>query len=63
MHNAKEIVCEGIITGHLNKGEGSLNVVAFVNQELKGFYQKSFCEENYKKCPYYQMLMQKYEDK
>lgn len=61
MHNSKEIVCEGIITGQLNKGEGSLNVLAFVNQDMKGFYQQTFCENRYKRCPYYQMLMQKYD--
>lgn len=62
MHSAKEIVCEGIVTGTLRKGEGSLNVVAFINQDVKQVYQQGFCEREYKKCPYYRMLMNKYEE-
>lgn len=61
-HNSKEIACEGIITGQLNKGSGSLNVVAFCNKDLREFYERSFCEDSYKKCVYCQMLMGKYED-
>ena len=51
-----------MITGKLNKGTGSLNVVCFANKDLREFYERSFCEESYKKCVYCQMLMQKYEE-
>jgi len=51
-----------VITGKLNKGTGSLNVVCFANKDLREFYERSFCEENYKKCVYCQMLMRKYDD-
>lgn len=37
-------------------------MVAFCNKELRAFYEACFCEQKYKKCVYYQMLMQKYEE-
>lgn len=55
MHNLKEIVCEGIT-------DKCLCALRFRNKKEKAFHQTTYCEDHYKKCEFYQMLMEKYQD-
>lgn len=55
MHNTKEIVCEGLT-------DKCLCVLLHRSKKEKSFHQHVYCEKEYKKCEFYQMLAEKYSD-
>ena len=55
-HNEREIRCEGIM-------DDCSHAIVFKGRGKKAYFQHTYCEDQYRACEYYRMLMhEKYPD-